>query len=252
MKSNTILNKYHSKKLSIILTLIGISLLSTVQAEINLLVDDHIKVTAINGQAVNTSFLKNPKKQYTLQAGQHVITAKYSRLYDLSKDSHDFVRSGNITISAKMDDKQTYRLVMPNQPEQYAKAKKFAKSPTLAIMHGNQVIASQNSQSSGGGLLSGVSSKIGGWFGGNKAVQANTQTIAAINNAGNNNAGNVATTNAPINSTVPNTPTLQTNTNTSAPTATRVQSGNVLDQFMQLWLQASPEERERIRGWVAQ
>ncbi len=249
MKSNTVLSKYHSKKLSIILAISSISLLSTVQAEVTLLVDDHIKVTAINGQAVNTSFLKDPAKQYTLQAGQHVITAKYSRLYNLNKNNHDFVRSGNITISAKMDDKQTYRLIMPNQPEQYAKAKKFAKSPTLAIMHDNQIIASQNIQSSGGSLLSGVSSKLGGWFGGNKAVQANTQTIAAINN-------NTAPINATISNTSPNTsPNIslpKSNVNTSKATTTSVQSSNVLDQFMQLWLQASPEERERIRGWVAQ
>lgn len=40
-------------------------------------------------------------------------------------------------------------------------------------------------------------------------------------------------------------PSAQTTTVTPA-----IQSDNTLDNFMQLWLQATPEERQKIREWI--
>ena len=74
-----------------------------------------------------------------------MITAKYDRLYALLLDEHDYLRSGNVSVAAEMADNQTYRLTMPNQPEDYAAAKEYAKRPTLAIQLNNTVIASQES-----------------------------------------------------------------------------------------------------------
>lgn len=124
-------------------------------------------------------------------------------------------------MTANLVDNQTYQLVMPNQPEKYDDAKEYAESPTLAIMQGSQVIASQNTQTSGGGLLSGVGSAIGGMFGGDSAVNANNQAIAAVQSS------------------------------TPATTATTVSStASTKDQFMQMWLNASEEDREKIRQWI--
>ncbi len=209
---------------------------SVAHSAVTLKVGENVKVTAINGQAVNTGLISRDQVQFTLQPGQHVITAKYDRLYDLNRNNHDYLRSGNITVNAQLDDNQTYQLVMPNQPERYAEAKQYAKHPTLAIKLGEVTIASQTQQTIGGGLLSGVGKKIGGLFNKDSAINANTQVIAAINQG---NQANSQPAYAP--QSVPQ----------SMPTAPVKATGSTLDQFMQIWLKATPEERERIRGWVA-
>lgn len=195
------------------------------QSAVTLSVDENIKVTAINGQAVNRSPLSNPKMSYALQPGKHVITAKYDRLYDLNRNKHDYLRSGNITVTVDLQDNQTYRLAMPNQPEEYRDAKKFAKNPTLAVMLGTQVIASQSSQIDSGSLLSGLNGRL---FGGG-AVNSNTQAIAAINQS------------APVAAT----------TTTSQGQSLNISGGSTLDNFMQIWLNATPAEREKIRSWIS-
>lgn len=218
------------KKLTISTLLIGASSVSMLShAAVKLLVDDNIKVTAINGQELKQSVFQPLTKEFTLQPGKHVITAKYDRLYNLNRDEHDYLRSGNISVAAEMMDNQTYRLTMPNQPEDYAAAKEYAEKPTLAVQQGNTVIASQQSVSSGGGLFSGLGNALGGVFsGGGDAQLQNQRAIAALDQ--------------------PST----TNQTVVTQTSSTVTSASTLDQFMQLWLKATPTEREKIRQWIQQ
>lgn len=224
------------KKLSISTLLLSagsVSMLS--HAAVTLLVDDNIKVTAINGQELKQSVFQSATKEFTLQPGQHVITAKYDRLYNLARDEHDYLRSGNISVAADMADNQTYRLTMPNQPEDYAAAKKYAERPTLAVQQNNTVIASQ--ESVGGndsGIFSGLGKALGGVFGGGGDAEIqNQKAIAAL--------GQPATNQSAINN----------GTATSIKQTTSVSaSANTLDQFMQLWLNATPTEREKMRQWM--
>ncbi|WP_201594749.1 DUF2057 family protein [Psychrobacter fulvigenes] len=218
------------KKLTISTLLIGASSVSMLShAAVTLLVDDNIKVTAINGQELKQSVFQPLTKEFTLQPGKHVITAKYDRLYNLRRDEHDYLRSGNVSVAAEMMDNQTYRLTMPNQPEDYAAAKEYAEKPTLAVQQGNTVIASQQSVSSGGGLFSGLGNALGGVFsGGGDAQLQNQRAIAALDQ--------------------PST----TNQTVVTQTSSTVTSASTLDQFMQLWLKATPTEREKIRQWIQQ
>ena len=231
MKSNASL----LKKLSISAVFIGaasVSMLS--QAAVTLLVDNHIKVTAINGQELTQSVLQPLTKSFTLQPGKHVITAKYDRLYDLRRDEHDYLRSGNVSVAAELLDNQTYRLTMPNQPEDYAAAKKYAERPTLAIQQNNTIIASQESVGgNNNSLFSGLGKALGGVFGGSgDAELQNQRAIAALDQPS-------ASANLTVNTGA--TVTQTTSVNASAST---------LDQFMQIWLQASPAEREKMRQWM--
>lgn len=218
------------KKLTMSALLVGAGSVSMLaHADVTLLVDDHIKVTAINGQELKQSVFQPLKKEFTLQPGKHVITAKYDRLYNLRRDEHDYLRSGNISVTAEMLDNQTYRLTMPNQPEEYSAAKEYAESPTLAVQQGNTIIASQQSVSGGGGLLSGLGNAIGGVFsGGGDAQLQNQRVIAALDQ--------------------PSTASQTVVTQTAKVSA----SASTLDQFMQLWLNATPAEREKIRQWIQQ
>lgn len=204
-------------------------------AAVTLNVDDNIKVTAINGQAYNASPLKKIQQTYTLQPGKHIITARYDRLYELSGDNHDYLKSDNVTLSVDLADNQSYQLVMPNQPEDYAAAREYAKKPQLAVKQGNQILANQSVNTKSSGLLGGLGSAIGGLFGGHSGVEANSQAIAAID------AIDASQTNSSVN---PTTNTQQTVVNPA--------NVSTLDKFMQLWLQASPAEREKIRQWVGQ
>ncbi len=210
-----------------LLTLAGIGLFSLTfaHAEVTLSVDDNIKVTAINGQQVNSSPFQSLKKSFNLQPGKHVITAKYDRLYDLRNDEHDYLRSGNVTVTAEMQDNQTYRLAMPGQPEKYEEAKQYAKAPTLAVMKGSQVVSKSTGVVEEGGLFSSITSL----FGSNDAQMENQKAIAAINADGKSSSSNAI---APV----------STNSNSA--------QADTLDRFMQLWLQATPDEREKIRQWI--
>lgn len=210
-----------------LLTLTGIGLFSLTfaHAEVTLSVDDNIKVTAINGQQMNSSPFQSLKKSFNLQPGKHVITAKYDRLYDLRNDEHDYLRSGNVTVTAEMQDNQTYRLAMPGQPEKYEEAKQYAKAPTLAVMKGSQVVSKSTGVIEEGGLFSSITSL----FGSNDAQMENQKAIAAINADGKSSNSNAI---APV----------STNSNSA--------QADTLDRFMQLWLQATPDEREKIRQWI--
>lgn len=207
--------------------LIATAFISTaVFADVKLSVDDNIKVMAINGQEIRHNILQPLKKDFTLQAGRHVITARYDRLFDLTNGSHDYLKSGNITITAELADNQNYQLIMPNQPNSYQSAKEYAKAPSLAISHHGNIIAQENTSQEREGILSGLGG-IRGMFGKDKAINDNQKVINSLNTA--QNAG------------VPTTQTQHTQT---------TQKKDNLDGFMELWLNASEEERKKIRQWV--
>ncbi|KAA0915301.1 DUF2057 family protein [Psychrobacter sp. ANT_WB68] len=230
MKTNASLLKKLTMS-TLLITASSVSMLS--HGAVTLLVDDHIKVTAINGQEIQQSAFQPLMKSFTLEPGQHAITAKYDRLYNLTRDEHDYLRSGNVSVTAELADNQTYRLTMPNQPEKYAAAKEYAKRPTLAVQQNNTVVASQQGVAGNeGGLLSGLGKALGGVFGGaDDAELQNQRAIAALGQP------TASTVNTGAVTTVKQT--------TSAASST-----NNLDQFMQIWLQATPAEREKMRQWM--
>ncbi|MFC0819465.1 DUF2057 domain-containing protein [Moraxella marmotae] len=208
------------KKLALALS--ATALLSTAAAaQVQLNIDENIKVTAINGQEVRHGLLQPLQKSFTLQPGRHVITARYDRLFELRNNEHDYLKSNNITVTADLADNQSYQLTMPNQPNNYTAAKEYAKAPTLAVLHNGTVIAEQSDTDSRTGVLTGITNAIGGIFGrGDSAVTANQKAIAAIN------------------------------ADQQPSTAPAARTGDNLDGFMKLWLNASDEEREKIRQWV--
>lgn len=234
------------KKLALGTLIAGVSSVSMLsQAAVTLLVDDNIKVTAINGQEIKQSAFQPLTKSFTLQPGQHAITAKYDRLYKLPRDEHDYLRSGNVSVTANLADNQTYRLTMPNQPENYAAAKEYAERPTLAVQQNNTIVASQQSTGSNqGGIFSGIGKALGGVFGGSgDAELQNQQAIAAL---GQPSGAVVATRNNV------NTGAVTATTYTAVPAPAASQSTSTLDTFMQVWLQATPSEREKMRQWIQQ
>ena len=240
------------KKLTLAALIVSVGSVSMLaHADVTLLVDDNIKVTAINGQELKQSIFQPLTKSFTLQPGQHVLTAKYDRLYDLPRDEHDYLRSGNISVAADLTDNQTYHLTMPGQPEDYAAAKEYAKQPTLAVQQNNTVVASQRSVAGNeGSIFSGLGKALGGVFGGGGDAQLqNQQAIAALGQPTVNSQINTVNARpAVVTSNTYSAIPVSNVSNVSQPTAT--QSTATLDQFMQLWLQATPAEREKMRQWA--
>ena len=97
-------------------------------------------------------------------------------------DDHDYLKSGDITITANLADHQTYRLIMPNQPKDYHAAKDYIKTPSLAItQHGAIITQEDTTQTKRSGLFGGITSTINNLFGRtNSATTANQEAIAAI------------------------------------------------------------------------
>lgn len=188
-------------------------------AEVKLNVDENIKVIAINGQEIKHGLLQPLQKQFTLQAGQHMITARYDRLFNLRNQDHDYLKSDNISLAVELADNQTYELVMPNQPNSYQAAKEYAKSPVLAVAHNGKIIAEQAKTDSRTGVFASMGASLNGLLGRNQPAVIASQPQA---------------------------------TSTPTPATPEVAPKGSLDNFMQLWLDASEAEREKIRQWVKQ
>lgn len=203
--------------------------LSTAWAEATLNVGDNVVVTAINGQTIKKSIFKDAQRVFRLEGGKHLITAKYERLYDLRHDEHDIVRSGEITVPAMLQDNKTYLLAMPDQPQKYPQAKQYAEKPTLTLSYNGQVLASQQGVKDPN---QGIFGSIGGALGGILGLSDTNQTIKA---QAIQVQGQQGYTQPNLNSTTVNTP-----------------NQSVLDQFLQVWLQANPAERNKIRTWVSE
>ncbi|WP_066800057.1 DUF2057 family protein [Moraxella oblonga] len=212
------------KKITLITAIIGSLLTMNAFAEVKLMVDDNIKVTAINGQEIKHGALQPLKREFTLNKGRHVITARYDRLFDLNRE-HDYLKSGNITITADLSDGQ-YELIMPNQPNNYHSAKEYAKNPSLAISQQGKILFQENTQTEREGILSGLGASLGGLFHRDNAVQANQKVIASLD--------------------TPSTNTTPVNTPNLTPNA----GDDNLDGFMKIWLNSSESEREKIRQWI--
>lgn len=180
-------------------------------ANVTLNVDEHIKVTAINGESITHGLLSPVKRNFELPSGQATITARYERLFDLNSKEHDVVRSKEVTLTATLADNQTYRLTLPNPPKHHTDAVAFAKKPHLDLVQGDKVVTQKMT----------VAQKSGGLLGGFGAL------------FGKNDSQPVQITQTPVQPATP----AQTQKTT-------------LDKFMELWLSADESEREKIRQWV--
>lgn len=234
--------KMTALNLTRVAAVLSLSALTTAQAAVTLMVDDNIKVTAINGQELKQGLFQDNTQKFTLQPGKHVITAKYDRLFNLRRDEHDYLRSANISVAADMADNQTYRLIMPNQPNDYESAKDYAKRPTLAVSQNGSIIASQQSSGGGnGGIFSGLNKALGNVFGGSSDAELqNQEVIAALDSK-------------PVQAVQPSpTRAVVVQPTNQAAQAAQATKADTLDSFMQLWLKATPSERKKIRQWISQ
>lgn len=159
-------------RLLVILSLVTI----TAHAQVQLSAHPNLKITAINGEAVNQSPFAPVRYDFTLPAGPTTISARYERLFDLRGDSHDYLRSQNVTISGNLSDNHSYQLTLTDNPERYSDAKEYAKKPTILLTQNGEVLASQSTSGQKRSLLT----NVGALFTGNTTppTTQNKNTLA--------------------------------------------------------------------------
>ncbi len=126
------------------LGLVAVTTASVAWADAEVSVPESVVVLGIDGQETgNTGLFSKKHTTIRLPAGEHTITARYDRLFQLNADDHDVVRSKGVTVRAVFADQQNYVLGWQPEPDDHDAAIAFAKQPTLVIKTGGQVVASQ-------------------------------------------------------------------------------------------------------------
>lgn len=212
------------------LTGLSASTISWADAEIS--VPESVIVLAIDGQETgNTGFFSKKHTTYTLPAGEHTLTARYDRLFELNtSDDHDIVRSNGVTIKVVLSDQQAYTLGWQPEPQTHEEAIAFAKQPTLIVTAaGGNIIASQKGAAAPkASFLSHLINDTTSLVAANRATTTDSNTI-----------NNSSTTNN------------QTVNNTAQPTQP-IQSTTALQQLQSAWERASSEEKKQFSLWINQ
>lgn len=101
---------------------------------IELAVPENIHILSIDGQEQPSSFFGSRAHTQTLSVGEHVLSVRYSQLFDISAEDHDIVKSAPMAIRFVAESGQQYQLAV-NPPKRHEAAIKFAKQPDIQLIN---------------------------------------------------------------------------------------------------------------------
>lgn len=186
-------------------------------AAVTLTVPEEIKIVAVNDQELSGGLFRSAEK-YTLNAGENVISVRYTEFFQHPDNSHDILKSGVASIRTPvLADGQEYRLALIDAPKDFDKAQKYKDQPIFGLYNkANQLLVEQQG--------------------------AKQEQKAIFSNAiFGNNLDLTKKTAAPANQPAP----VYTQ-NTSAVV-------NASDQqLIQLWQKATKVERQEFMSWLAE
>ena len=107
-----------------------------IAADVSLDVPEVIHILSIDGQEQPSSFFGSRAHTQALSVGEHVLSLRYSQLFDISSEDHDIVKSSPMAIRFVAEAGQPYQLVF-NPPKRYEAAVKFAKQPDIKLVNKN-------------------------------------------------------------------------------------------------------------------
>lgn len=107
---------------------------AVVAATVDLAVPANIHVLSIDGQEQASSFFGTRDHVKQLTVGEHVLSVRYTQLFDISAEDHDIVKSHPMAIRFVAQEGQRYQLVV-NPPKRYEAALKFAKNPDIQLLN---------------------------------------------------------------------------------------------------------------------
>ena len=235
--------KYTSKHISqgrsaLISTLIGLSVFMTgtiVHADVMITAPEEIDVVAINDQEISGGLFSASENRYKLDAGVHNISVRYKQLFEHRTGEHDVLKSDIVTLNqVQLQDGQNYKLTLVGAPSNFEEGKTFAEQPTVGVENAQgQLIAKQI----------GANSKAKPWL--SKGLFGSVMDVRSKDDEPKNVSTQSSMISAQTAKTVP--PAVQTQPVTQNATA----SGKA-QQLIQLWLSATPQERQKFTAWLAE
>lgn len=209
----------------------GVACSVSIFAEVLVQAPEQLIVVAINDQEIRGGILGGRESNFKLDAGQHQISVKYQEFFEENYINHDIVRSNIVTLATgALVDGQTYQLVLLDPPKNHDEAKAFAQQPIIGLKdaQGN-LVAKQE----------GANNKAKPWFGanlfgGSDAVDLRehkpaTQPVTPVQPAPAVVAAKV-----------------------EAPIASLAAAQSKDQQLIELWKNASPQERQKFTAWLAE
>jgi len=96
-------------------------------------VPEIIQVLSIDGKEQNSTFFGTRQHKQSISTGEHVLSVRYSQLFNLTADEHDILKSKPLAIRFVAEAGKSYQLVA-NAPKRYEAAKEFAKNPDIRLV----------------------------------------------------------------------------------------------------------------------
>ena len=106
----------------------------TIGNKVSLEVPELIQVLSIDGQEANSHFLGSRAHVQQLTVGEHVLSVRYTQLFNINTDEHDILKSKPMAIRFTAETGQTYQLSV-TPPKRYDAAKEFAKQPDIRLIN---------------------------------------------------------------------------------------------------------------------
>ncbi|WP_445660748.1 DUF2057 family protein [Acinetobacter sp. F16] len=186
---------------------------------------EEIKILAVNDQEVNTGLFRSANNQYKVDAGESLISVRYTQYFEHLNGEHDIVKSGVVTLKTPLlKEGENYRLDLVNAPASFEAAKKYAEQPIIALVDKNKQLLVQQTC---------ANTEQKPWLGQGIFAKATDLTQKKS---------------APVNQ--PAAIYAQT---TSLNSGTIVNSNHSTDQqLIQLWKSANTAERQKFMAWLAE
>lgn len=202
---------------------------TSVFSAVTLTAPEEIKIVGVNEREVNSGLIRK-KQTYKLDPGSNSISVRYIEFFQHNDNSHDILKSDVVTVKTpELKDGESYRLALINAPKDFDTAQKYKDQPIIGLYDArNQLLVQQSGANSETKPLLGKS-VLG------KALDLTTKTVAPANQP------------APVYPQAAVSPVVA-NLN-SAETAIKTSTDQKL---IQLWQQASKEERRKFMLWLAE
>lgn len=120
---------------------------SYVFADVRIISPEELQIVAINDQQIKSGLIKAGQNEFKVDGNQqHQIYIRYAQFFNAPLgDEHEIVKSDiGVFNTPVLQDGQTYRLAITQQPKTLEDAKQFAQKPSIILYNAqNQIIAQQ-------------------------------------------------------------------------------------------------------------
>lgn len=203
-------------------------------AAVTLTVPEEIKIVAVNDQEVTGGLFRSTEK-YKLDAGENVLTVRYSEFFQHADNSHDILKSGVAAIrTPSLIDGQEYRLGLVNAPKDFDAAQKYKDQPIFGLYDkSNQLLVQQAGAKKEQKLI--FSNGVLG-----NAVDFTKKEVVPENQPAPVYAQSVTV--KPTNVVSP----------VAASKNVTINENGADQQLIQLWQKANKAERQKFMSWLAE